>query len=94
MQQKDLSLGRFGNWHRSPATWSGYHPDTHDYQTQGSCKRKIFRILNLGTRFNLLKESHFHEAFVILNKMVMQLLLLLIMTGETLQLMLLILIVC
>ena len=62
VQQKDLSLGRFGNWHRSPATWSGYHPDTHDYQTQGSCKRKIFRILNLGTRFNLLKESHFHEA--------------------------------
>ncbi len=61
--QSDMEGGRFGDWRRSPNIWSGYNPDIHDYQIPGQCNRKIFRILNLGTRGRLLKEIHLKEAF-------------------------------
>ncbi len=61
--QPDLSFGRFGDWGRAPKTWRGYHPDHDDYQREGSCRRRIFRCLNVGTRFRALTEQHVHEAF-------------------------------
>ena len=61
--QPDLSMGRFGDWRRSSSSWRGYYPDHFDYQVKGKCNRRIFRCLNVGTRFNLLKESHIIEAF-------------------------------
>lgn len=62
--QPDASLGRFGDWRRSPKTWRGYNPDHRDYQLEGGCKRKIFRCLNVGTRFRTLTEEHIREAFL------------------------------
>ena len=62
--QPDLNLGRFGDWRRSSSTWRGYHPSHTDYQVSGNCNRRIFRCLNVGTRFNELEESHVVEAFV------------------------------
>jgi len=62
--QRDLINGRFGDWRRAPKYWWGYHPDIYDYQSEGNAKRKIFRCLNVGTRFNLLKENHITEAFL------------------------------
>lgn len=61
--QADLVNGRFGDWRRAPSTWSGYNPSHFDYQVKGNCRRKIFRCLNVGTRFNLLKQNHVVEAF-------------------------------
>ena len=61
--QKDLVAGRFGDWRRAPKTWRGYHPHHDDYQSEGLCRRRIFRCLNVGTRFNLLKGNHVREAF-------------------------------
>ncbi|MCG9687461.1 hypothetical protein L1D13_11050, partial [Vibrio tubiashii] len=61
--QQDLIGGRFGDWRRAPKTWRGYNPHHDDYQTEGGCRRTIFRCLNVGTRFNLLKISHVREAF-------------------------------
>ena len=61
--QIDLEFGRFGDWNRSPKTWTGYHPSIHDYQSKGNCKRKIFRCLNVGTRHKILKEYHVDQAF-------------------------------
>ena len=63
VDQPDLSLGRFGDWRRAPKSWRGYHPAHNDYQSEGSCNRKIFRCLNVGTRFRSLQNSHIHEAF-------------------------------
>ena len=62
--QPDISMGRFGDWRRSNSSWRGYHPNHRDYQKRGNCKRRIFRCLNVGTRFNELKESHVEQAFV------------------------------
>ena len=61
--QPDLSFGRFGDWERAPKTWRGYHPDHDDYQREGSCRRRIFRCLNVGSRFRALTEQHVREAF-------------------------------
>lgn len=61
--QADLINGRFGDWRRAPKTWTGYNPSHLDYQVAGNCNRVIFRCLNIGTRFNLLKKSHVIEAF-------------------------------
>jgi hypothetical protein len=61
--QPDLSFGRFGDWERAPETWRGYHPDHDDYQREGSCRRRIFRCLNVGTRFRGLTEQHVRAAF-------------------------------
>ena len=62
--QIDLSFGRrFGDWYRAPKTWCGYHPDFHDYQKVGNCKRIIFRCLNLGTRIRNINTKHIIEAF-------------------------------
>jgi hypothetical protein len=61
--QPDLVSGRFGDWNRAPKTWRGYHPDHDDYQAQGSCRRSIFRCLNVGTRVRSLTINHVREAF-------------------------------
>ena len=61
--QPDLINGRFGDWRRAPLSWRGYHPAFDDYQQEGTCKRTIFRCLNVGTRFRSLEESHVIEAF-------------------------------
>ena len=61
--QKDLSFHRFGDWNRAPKTWCGYHPNFHDYQRPGHCRRVIFRCLNLGTRFKNIKKKNVIEAF-------------------------------
>jgi hypothetical protein len=67
--QPDLSNGRFGNWVNSPKTWRGYHPDFFDYQSIGSCRRMIFRCLNIGTRLRQLNYSHLKEAYYEAKKM-------------------------
>ncbi len=61
--QPELRFGRFADWQRASLSWRGYNPDHYDYQKNGNCRRKIFRILNIGTRHRALTESHFHEAF-------------------------------
>ncbi len=60
--QKDLTGGRFGDWRRSSKKWIGYHPSHDDYQVEGLCRRTIFRCLNVGTRFKIIKEQHVLEA--------------------------------
>jgi len=61
--QPDLSRGRFGDWSRAPRTWRGYHPSHDDYQEVGSCRRTIYRCLNVGTRTRSLSQAHVREAF-------------------------------
>ena len=60
--QPDISSSRFGDWSRAPKTWRGYHPSHDDYQTEGSCRRTIFRCLNVGTRIRSLTHDHIREA--------------------------------
>jgi len=60
--QNDLIKGRFGDWRRANKSWRGYHPSHDDYQLEGSCRRMIFRCLNVGTRFKNIKEEHVVEA--------------------------------
>jgi hypothetical protein len=62
--QPDTSNGRFGDWRRAPSTWRGYNPSHDDYQIPGSCRRIIFRCLNVGTRMRLLTEKEVAEAFL------------------------------
>ena len=62
--QPDSQGGRFGDWLRAPKTWRGYHPSHDDYQSEGGCRRMIFRCLNIGTRFRSLTQDHVREAFV------------------------------
>ena len=64
IDQPDLSSGRFGDWSRAPKSWRGYNPSHDDYQTEGACRRMIFRCLNLGSRSHPLTEHHVREAFV------------------------------
>jgi hypothetical protein len=62
-KQPDLADGRFGDWRRAPRTWRGYGPHHDDYQAEGTCRRRIFRCLNVGTRLRPLLPRHVHEAF-------------------------------
>lgn len=62
--QPDTTGGRFGDWRRAPHSWRGYHPSHDDYQQPGSCRRTVFRCLNIGTRLRTLKTSHVRQAFV------------------------------
>jgi hypothetical protein len=61
--QPDVSAGRFGDWSRAPKTWRGYNPSHDDYQTEGACRRMIFRCLNVGTRLRSLSQDHIREAY-------------------------------
>ncbi len=63
VNQPDLSFGRFGDWDRASRSWRGYQPHHDDYQQVGLCRRRIFRCLNVGTRFRALTEHHVREAF-------------------------------
>ena len=60
--QKDLRGGRFGDWRRAPAQWTGYQPSHRDYQLPGAMNRHIFRCLNVGTRFRELGVHHVDQA--------------------------------
>lgn len=62
-RQADVAGGRLGDWRRAPSDWSPYHPAHDDYQVPGSCRRAIFRCLNVGTRFRLLDELEVRRAF-------------------------------
>jgi len=62
--QPDVIGGRFGDWRRAPRSWRGYCPDYDDYQKAGSCRRRIFRCLNVGTRLRVLTREHVCEAFL------------------------------
>ena len=61
--QPDVLAGRFGDWTRAPKSWRGYHPSHDDYQAEGTCRRMIFRCLNVGTRLRSLTQDHVREAF-------------------------------
>lgn len=61
--QRDVQMGRFGDWSRAPADWSGYHPNHDDYQKVGECRRWIFRCLNVGTRLRCLTQEDVRKAF-------------------------------
>ena len=60
--QKDLRGGRFGDWRRAPREWTGYRPSHRDYQQPGTMNRRIFRCLNVGTRFRELGTHHVEQA--------------------------------
>ncbi len=62
-EQPDLAEGRYGDWRRAPATWRSYRPAHDDYQIPGSCRRHIFRCLNVGTRFRPLNTADIEDAF-------------------------------
>lgn len=61
--QPDTGGGRFGDWRRAPLSWRGYNPSHDDYQQPGSCRRTIFRCLNMGTRLRSLTLNHVRQAF-------------------------------
>ena len=61
--QPDLIGGRWGDWRRSPNSWKPYHPSISDYQIPGSCKRWIFRCLNMEARLREITQDDFNEAF-------------------------------
>lgn len=61
--QPDLVRGRFGDWRRASRSWRGYQPAHDDYQAPGTCRRWIFRCLNVGTRFRELGAGHVEQAF-------------------------------
>lgn len=61
--QDDVTNGRFGDWRRAVDDWSPYRPSHDDYQVSGSCRRTIFRCLNVGTRFRLIDEHEVRRAF-------------------------------
>ncbi|MDN5249904.1 hypothetical protein QWJ17_00195 [Betaproteobacteria bacterium LSUCC0117] len=61
--QPDFKNGRFGDWRFASSSWRGYHPAHNDYQAKGSCRRMIFRCLNMGSRLRLLRKEHVEQAF-------------------------------
>lgn len=61
--QLDFVGGRFGDWRRAPKTWRGYFPHHDDYQREGTCRRSIFRCLNMGSRLRMLGKQHVRQAF-------------------------------
>lgn len=61
--QRDVTGGRFGDWRRARRDWQPYHPSHDDYQQSGSCRRWIFRCLNVGTRLRLLRQEDVDQAF-------------------------------
>lgn len=61
--QKDLPIGRFGDWRRAPKNWQPYHPAHDDYQINGDCRRWIARCLNIGSRVRLLTKDDVDAAF-------------------------------
>lgn len=62
-EQPDAMGGRFGDWRCAPTSWRGYNPSHDNYQQPGTCRRTIFRCLNVGTRLRTLKLDHVRQAF-------------------------------
>lgn len=61
--QRDLSDHRFGDWSRAPTRWGYYHPHHDDYQSEGQCRRRIYRCLNIGTRLRCIDAGEVERAF-------------------------------
>ena len=61
--QKDITSGRFGDWRRSPTSWTPYQPDLNDYQSRGKCSHLKARCLNVGTRLRLINLQDIEQAF-------------------------------
>jgi hypothetical protein len=61
--QDDVAGGRLGDWRRAPNDWSPYNPSHDDWQVPGSCRRTIFRCLNIGTRLRLMDANEVRRAF-------------------------------
>lgn len=64
----DALDGRYGDWRRAPDDWSVYHPAHEDYQKKGGCRRSIGRILNIGTRYDLITQGEVDKAFARANE--------------------------
>ncbi len=60
----DMSNGRYGDWNRAPTKWGAYHPHHDDYQSTGTCKRSIFRCLNMEARIREINESDIRDGFI------------------------------
>lgn len=61
--QRDVQVGRFGNWMGATTSWEPYHPAYEDYRKEGTCKRVIARCLNMNTRMRNITERDFEQAF-------------------------------
>lgn len=61
--QLDMANHRYGNWERATSEWRAYHPSHNDYQLEGSCKRSIFRILNMEARIREINLIDVEQAF-------------------------------
>jgi hypothetical protein len=59
----DSADSRYGDWRFAPDDWSVYHPSHDDYQKPGNCRRSIGRVLNIGTRYNLITQEEVDKAF-------------------------------
>ena len=61
--QPDLVDGRWGDWRRAPKFWRPYNPSHDDYQVEGSCRRYIFRCLNMEARLREISHKDFYQGF-------------------------------
>jgi len=61
--QVDLSSGRYGYWKNAITEWRSYNPSYENYQLEGSCKRSIFRCLNMESRIRELTLGDVKKAF-------------------------------
>ena len=61
--QPDLADGRYGDWRNAPKKWGAYHPSHENYQLKGSCKRWIFRCLNMEARLRKIEEEDVVDGF-------------------------------
>jgi hypothetical protein len=62
--QKDLSIGRYGDWRGAPTDWSIYNPCIYDWRKKGNCNRVIARVLNLKSRHRSINYAEIEKAFI------------------------------
>ena len=66
--QDDIQQSRSASWSRAKSDWSWYHPSHDDYQTEGNCRRTIFRSLNVSSRVYAITQEDVYQAFDRANK--------------------------
>lgn len=66
--QDDIQQSRNASWDRAKSDWSWYHPSHDDYQTEGNCRRTIFRSLNVSSRVYTITQEDVYQAFDRANK--------------------------